>query len=510
MGILPETEMGPTREHRGEPMTTFQVMLSFISAFFLTISIYYFLRFLLVTRTVDKFLYFALSTFGCGFYTLFELLLSYPIAPERVLLFHRLRMASLVVVMVFWFFCIYEIFFRQSQLPKIFMAIGMVVALTIPFPFFLHLPVRHLQVVFLGIRFDYRFASFGPGYTLLSLFVFATYGFSALKALSAPLKWRDKGLALLAFLPVIIAGFNDFAVGRGLRSGILVAEYMVFGYLIATFTMFFIEEQRNHRRLHRVNVELERMVGERTGELQQTNADLSAAIDELQRANRQKSELMGIAAHDLKNPLQAILGQSELIMHIASENQRIMKQSEVIHRSSERMLGLINELLESSAVESGNIELKPRRVDLGAVTRLVVEGSQGEAAAKGQEILLSAEDDCRVMADEERLQEIVENLVSNAIKYSLPGKTIRVRVAAAGPRMRLEVQDEGPGLSAEEQGKLFEKFQRLSPRPTGDEVSTGLGLYIVRKLVELQGWEIGVESEPGSGSTFAVAFSKAP
>jgi signal transduction histidine kinase len=490
-------------------MTTFQVMLSFISAIFLTISIYYFLRFFLVTRTIDKFLYFALSIFGCGFFALFELLLSYPIAPEQALLFHRLRLAFLVMVMVFWFFCIYEIFFRRSRVPKIFMVLGLLVALTIPFPFFLHLPVHHLQVVFLGIRFDYRFASYGPGYILLSLFVVGTYGFSALKVLFASLKWRDKTLALLAFVPAIVAGFNDFAVGRGERSGILVAEYVVFAYLITIFTIFFIEEQRNHRRLQRVNAELELLVGERTSELQLANTVLSTTNEELQNANRLKTELLGIAAHDLKNPLQAILGYSEFIMRIATENERIMKQSEVIHRSSERMLRLINELLESSTVESGKIELQPRSVNLGALVRLVAEGSRDEAAAKGQQILLSGGDDCRIMADEGRLQEIVENLVSNAIKYSPPGKAIRVRVAGVGPRVRLEVQDEGPGLSAEDQGKLFEKFQRLGPRPTGGEASTGLGLYIVKKLVELQGGEIGVASEPERGSTFAVTFPKA-
>jgi len=490
-------------------MTTFQVMLSFISAFFLTISIYYFLRFLLVTRTVDKFFYFALSTLGCGLYAIFELLLSYPITDGRALLYHRLRLASLLVVMVFWFYCTYEIFFPRSRVPKVIMLFGILVALTIPFPFFLHLPVRHLQVTALGIRFDYRFASFGPGYTFLSLFVFGTYGFSIVKSLLAPLKRLNKMLALLAFFPVIIAGVNDFTVGRGMRNGVLVAEYMVFSYLIATFTIFFIEEQRNHRRLHRVNVELERMVGERTGELQRANANLSCAVEELQRADRQKTELMGIAAHDLKNPLQAILGQSEFIMRIASENQRIMKQSEVIHRSSERMLALINELLESSAVESGRIELHSRRLDLAAVARLVTEGSQAEAAAKGQEIQVSCADGCHIMADEERLQEIVENLVSNAVKYSPPGKTIRVRATCAGGRARLEVEDQGPGLSAEEQDRLFEKFQRLGPQPTGDEVSTGLGLYIARKLTHMMGGEIGVASEPGRGSTFAVSFPRA-
>lgn len=489
-------------------MTTFQVMLSFISAILLTISVLYFLRFLLVTRTADKFLYFALSTFGCGFFALFELLLTYPLTPGQALLFHRLRMASLVVLIVFWIFCTYEMFFRRSRVPKIFLALGLLVALAIPFPFFLHLPVRHLETVFLGIRFDYRFASFGPGYTLLGLFTIGAYAFSMVKALLAPLKRRDKALAFLTFAPNVIAGINDFAVGRGMHNGILVAEFMVFFYLVVTLTVFMVEEQLNHRRLQRVNAELERLVNERTEELQQANSELSAANEELQTANRLKSELMGIAAHDLKNPLQAILGCSEFISRIACENERIMKQSAMIHRSSERMLGLINELLESSALESGRIELQPRRLDLGVLARLVVEGSQDEAAAKGQQIIVASEGDCCVLVDEGRLQEIVENLVSNAVKYSAPGKTIRVRVVSAGDRVRLEVQDEGPGLDIEEQGRLFEKFQRLGPQPTGGETSTGLGLYIAKKLVELQGGEIGAVSEKGRGSIFSVAFPR--
>jgi len=487
-------------------MTEFQIILSYISAILLTISILYFLRFLLVTRAIDKFIYFALSTFGCASFSFFELLLSYPVTPAQTLLLHRLKLASLVFASIFWLFCTYEIFFPRSRVPRIFMLFGILVALAIPFPFFLHLPSRHLQLVFLGIRFDYRFASYAPGYTLLSLFIFGTYSFSVLKTLLSSLGWRSKGLALLCFIPNLVAGINDFAVGRGLHSGILLAEFIVFFYLFVTLNVFFIEEQHNHYRLQRVNIELEQLVGERTTELQRANRGLSGVNEELRLANLHKTELMGIAAHDLKNPLQTILGCAELIMNEAGGNEHLRKQSDLVRRASERMLGLINKLLVSTALESGEIKLQPQRVNLAALARLVAEGCQEEAAAKGQRILLSVDDDGLFMADEGRLQEIVENLLSNAVKYSPPGKTIRVRVGSDGQRVRLEVRDEGPGLSAEEQGKLFERFQRLGPKPTGGETSTGLGLYIVKKLVELQGGSIGVDSEPGRGSTFSVSF----
>jgi signal transduction histidine kinase len=490
-------------------MSEFQIILSYISAILLTISILYFLRFLLVTQAVDKFTYFALSTFGCASFIFFELLLSYPITPGQALLFHRLKLASLVFASVFWLLCTYEIFFPRSRVPRIFMFLGLMVALAIPFPFFLHLPVRHLQVVFLGLRFDYRFASYAPGYTLLSLLIFGTYGFSVLKTLLSSLSWRTKGLALLCFIPNLVAGINDFAVGRGLRSGILLAEFIVFFYLFVTLNVFFIEEQHNHRRLQRVNVELEQLVGERTTELQRANSGLSGVNEELRLANLHRTELMGIAAHDLKNPLQTILGCAELIMKETGANERLRKQTDLVRRAAQRMLGLIERLLESTALESGEIKLQPRRIDLAALARQVVEGSMGAASAKRQRIGLSGDTGCRVDADEVRLQEIIDNLVSNAIKFSPSGKEIQVRVVDADPHVRLEVWDEGPGLSSEEQANLFEKFKRLGPRPTGGEASAGLGLYIAKKLVELQGGEIRVDSEPGRGSTFIVTFPKA-
>lgn len=483
-------------------MTAFQVLLSFISATFLTLGLFYFLRFLLVTRAVDKYFYFALSSFGCALFALFELFLSRDIAPGQALLFHRLKLAAMVLLTVFWFYCIYEIFFRSLRVPRVFLVLGILVALTIPFPFFLDLPVRHLRVLFLGIRFDYHFASHGPAYRLLSLFVVGTYGFSMLKALRAPLGRRDKWLAVTAFIPGLIAGVNDFAVGQGHYDGILVAEYVVFGYLIVIFITFFIEEQRKHRSLQRINAELERQVNERTGQLRQANDDLSAAVEQLRQANVHKVELMGLAAQDLKNPLQALLGNTELLLRHPEDGERTRKQVEVIRRSAERMLGLIDEMLESAAIESGEVEVRPQGVDLEALARRL-------AAAREQAIEVSGEGSCLVQADPMRLQEIVENLLDNALRVSPPGRPVRVQVGVNGPWVRLEVADEGPGLSPEERERIFDKFKRRDGRAAGGETAASLGLYIVKKLVELQGGGIGVQSEPGRGAIFTVIFPRA-
>lgn len=490
-------------------MTAFQVILSFISAIFLTLSLVYSLRYLLFERQGGRFLYFAVSALGCCLFAFFQLLLTYDLDPGTALVFHRLKMAAMIMAMTFWFYCIYDIYFHSVRVPRIFLAGGLLVALAIPFPCFLHLPVRHLQVMFLGIRFDYRFAAYGPAHWLMSLLVLGTYGFSVAKGMLAPLRWRDKTLVVLAFVPGIIAGVNDFAVGRGARQGILLAEFVVFGYLLAILVAFSREERRAFSRLQLINAELERQVNERTGQLRRMNAELNAANEELRLANRLKTELMGVAAQDLKNPLQAVQGYAELLQRRPDDGERVLQHAGVIQRSAERMLAVIDQLLESAALESGGIQVQSRHVDLAELARRSAEGCRAAVEAAGKRLDVACEGDCPVNGDETRLQEIVENLIASAAHATPPGRAVHVRVDVNGPYVKLEVEDEGPGLSREEQDRAFEKFPSPEPRPPAGEAVAGIGLYIVKKLVELQGGGIDVQSPPGKGSVFTVIFPRA-
>jgi signal transduction histidine kinase len=490
-------------------MTAFQVILSFISAIFLTLGLVYSLRYLLFERQGGRFLYFAVSALGCCLFAFFQLLLSYDVDPVAALVFHRLKMAAMIMAMVFWFYCIYDIFFRSVRVPRIFLACGLLVALAIPFPCFLSLPVRHLQVMFLGIRFDYHFAAYGPAHWLMPLFVLGTYGFSIAKGLLAPLRGRDKALVVLAFVPGIIAGINDFAVGRGDRQGILLAEFVVFAYVLAILAAFAREERRAFSRLQAINAELERQVNERTRQLQRMNAELNAANQELRQANRLKTGLMGVAAEDLKNPLQSVQGYAELILRRADDGERVRRHAVVIQHSAERMLGLIDQLLEAAALESGEVRVQSRRVDLAELARRTAEASRAAVEAAGKRLEVASAGACPVYGDETRLQEIVENLIASAVHATPPGRSVHVRVDVNGPYVRLEVEDEGPGLSQDEQERVFEKFARPAPRSPGGDAIAGLGLYIVKKLIELQGGGIGIQSPPGKGSVFTVIFPRA-
>ncbi len=241
--------------------------------------------------------------------------------------------------------------------------------------------------------------------------------------------------------------------------------------------------------------ELEALVAERTGELSRLN-------DELLKANRLKDDLLSIAAHDLKNPLQAILGYADLMRQLEQDPAAVRSQSEQIFLSAHGILTLINELLESSRIESGRFQLQVHRVDIARTVLDAAERYAEPMRRKQQQLALSLPEGCLVEGDRARLLEVVDNLLSNAVKFSPPCKTIRVSAECVDAHVRVAVADEGPGLTVSDKQRVFGKFQRLSAKPTAGESSTGLGLSIAKQLVEMHNGRIGVESELGRGSTF--------
>lgn len=252
-----------------------------------------------------------------------------------------------------------------------------------------------------------------------------------------------------------------------------------------------------------------------TGRTQQWEQAVQTQTDEIrrqkeaaERANELKTQLLHIAAHDMKNPLTAIRGFAEMINRGIVKEERAVEVAKMIVDASDRMLNLVTELLDSATIESDDFKLDRQRVDIRALAGSVVKYNQPLAQHKGQRLLFAdrPEGPCIVHIDPERMREVMDNLVSNAIKYSPLEKTIWIRLRANESGMRFEVEDEGPGLSQDDQRLLFEPFQRLSPAPTGDESSTGLGLSIVKKLVDLHGGSIRAESRQGQGSTFIVTL----
>jgi len=229
---------------------------------------------------------------------------------------------------------------------------------------------------------------------------------------------------------------------------------------------------------------------------------------QLAKANRSKSEFLQIAAHDLRNPLSSILLATTQIpreTHAATGDP--FDAGEEIRVVAEEMLGIIDGLLDTAALEKGTLKLNRAHVDLADCVGEVIERNRPQAERKNQQLRFSAQEGCIVEVDSGRIKQAVDNLVSNAIKFSPKGESISVTLACEGEHARIEVADGGPGLTAADKARLFRRFERLSAHPTGGEPSTGLGLANARQLVELHGGTIGAESDgPGQGSRFWITL----
>ncbi len=262
-------------------------------------------------------------------------------------------------------------------------------------------------------------------------------------------------------------------------------------------------------------------------ELQEMNTQVTLLNDELQQqnaelaeANREKSEILNIVAHDLKNPIGSVRGMAELIeTGFIGDTEKTASARQIIG-TSERMLDLVKKLLDINMLESGAFQMDFYAFDIIPLLDMLVEQYTAPAAAK--QIAIRCEYQISrgiILANEQAVMQILDNIVSNAVKYSPHGKNIVVRIKAAGETVedvtenvvpspssfvRIEVQDEGPGLSEDDKAKLFGKFVRLSAQPTGGEHSTGLGLSIVKRMVEAMKGEVWCESERGEGATFIV------
>lgn len=246
----------------------------------------------------------------------------------------------------------------------------------------------------------------------------------------------------------------------------------------------------------------------------QTHLDLKFARekieyknDRLEQLNMEKNEFLGIAAHDLKNPLTGIKGLSELIVMEIEEMERteIEEFCVQIKQLSEYMFQIIVDLLDINAIEEGKINLTIVDFPLEEVITHAMEKFNTQAKKKNITLHLDLQPfGEKVLGDANRTQQVLDNLISNAIKFSPFDKKIWISSEKHidGESAIVEIRDEGPGISKEDKKKLFGKFARLSAQPTGNENSTGLGLSIVKKIVEAMDGAIWCESEPGKGASF--------
>ncbi len=233
-------------------------------------------------------------------------------------------------------------------------------------------------------------------------------------------------------------------------------------------------------------------------------SELSSANDELRRINDLKNAFVGMAAHDLRNPIATINTAVNLLIEPdldMSDGERERIYDDMLQQT-DHVLNLLSELLDVTEIESGKLELDLQPMNLGAFLRTAVERHNRLAAPKKTTIELDSPSELMVPADHNRLRQVVDNLISNAIKYSPQSSQIHIHVKTRKRDIEISVIDQGPGITREDRQNLFQHFARLSAKPTGGEKSTGLGLAISRRIVEAHGGKIGVDSKHRQGSRF--------
>jgi signal transduction histidine kinase/CheY-like chemotaxis protein len=265
-----------------------------------------------------------------------------------------------------------------------------------------------------------------------------------------------------------------------------------------------------YQQLHEANTQLEDRVAQRTRALMQANRRLSSQWLRLQRANGFKNEILGTVAHDLKNPLGVILGRTEMLTELigaGASKENVTSQVEHIRDATKRLTSMVDHLISDAMADAFDITIRREPVDIASLVGEVVDANQPLARNKQQAIAVSAPLNFVTMCDTDRMREAIDNLVSNAIKYSPIGGKITVVVSHEGSNTVIRIADQGAGLSPEDLGRLFGRFQRLSAKPTAGESSTGLGLSIVKRIIDMHGGEVTAESPgPGQGSTFTVTL----
>jgi two-component system, OmpR family, sensor kinase len=244
-------------------------------------------------------------------------------------------------------------------------------------------------------------------------------------------------------------------------------------------------------------------------ELATLQRELTRKNAELEKVNEQKNRFLGMAAHDLRNPLGVIRSYSEFLQDEAGDtlNDEQREFVTIIRETSEFMLRLVSDLLDVAAIESGQLTLDAQPTDLGQLIRQNVTLNRVLAARKDIAVEFDPPPTVpMILLDRGKIEQVLNNLLSNAVKFSHRGTVVRVRLTWADDLATVTVRDQGQGIPAADLPKLFKPFSRASVHATDGEQSTGLGLAIVRRIIEGHGGRIWVESEVGTGSTFSFAL----
>ena len=281
------------------------------------------------------------------------------------------------------------------------------------------------------------------------------------------------------------------------------------GVLAHSFNQMILSLKKSRDELQQWGEKLERQVEQRTVDLEQKSRELAGANVRLKEMSQLKSQFLANMSHELRTPLNSILGFSEVLQD-KMFGELSEKQEEYVNyigESGQHLLSLINDILDLSKVEAGKLEMQPAEVRFGDLLQNSLTMVKEKALNHGIELSLKLEDKIpEIFADERMVKQVVYNLLANAVKFTPDGGKVGLEAVKDGEDIRVTVWDTGIGIKEEDRGKLFKEFQQLDSGRDKRYQGTGLGLALSKRLVEMHGGRIWVESEVGKGSRFSFTL----
>jgi signal transduction histidine kinase len=252
--------------------------------------------------------------------------------------------------------------------------------------------------------------------------------------------------------------------------------------------------------------ELEQQVQVRSrDEIGQLAQAFNLMSQQIARANQLRRQMTADIAHDLRTPLTVIAGYIESMRD--GVLQPTPQRLDLIYQEIERLQKMVNDLRMLSQADAGELNLHPQPVQPLALLERAAQLFQHHASQAGITLTVDAHEHvASILVDEDRMMQVLDNLISNALRYTPSGGEVTLRARQDGKRVLLQVADTGSGIPAEELPHIFERFHRVDPSRHSESGGSGLGLAIVRALVEAQGGRVSAESEPGKGTTISVEF----
>ena len=269
-----------------------------------------------------------------------------------------------------------------------------------------------------------------------------------------------------------------------------------------------LKRREENERINKTLLEKFDEIEKQREDIRLKNLELEGKNGELTNLNHEKNELIGILAHDLRNPISQIIG----LVHILERSETPLNEDQAslvskIDQSAQRLISMLNKILDVEALEAKGSSIQLQKSNSQELLNEVIDGMETLALEKRITLVrdFQAKDIC-IFVDPTFFRQVIENVLSNALKYSPSESQVIIRSEEWHKKLAITIQDFGQGISAEELNKLFTKYQQLSSKPTGDEKSTGLGLAIVKKYVEAMNGHVEVRSEVGKGSSFILTF----